>query len=58
MFLSDLSVDFDKIKGCSENGVFFPKVEVFQEYLLSIIYRLRVEVNLRLHTEVSGQHLR
>ena len=58
MFLSDLGVDFDNIEGCSENGVFFTKVGVFQEYLLSIIYRLRVEVNLRLHTKVSGQHLR
>ena len=55
MFLKMLGVDFDNIEGCWQNGSFFTKLGVFEEYVLGMVYRLhcKVPVDIRLHSKVS-----
>ena len=56
-FLQSLGVDFDNIEGCREKGCFFTRAGVFLEYMLSIIQRLDVPIDLRLNCKV-GLHRR
>lgn len=51
-FLKRLQVDFDNIEGCWEYGCFFTKLSVFQEYVLSMVHKLEVPVDIRLQTKV------
>ena len=51
-FLQSLGVDFDNIEGCREKGCFFTRAGVFLEYMLSIIQRLDVPIDLRLNCKV------
>ena len=53
-FLRRLGVDFDNMEGCWDAGCFFTRLSVFQEYMLSIVYRLPVPVDVRLGTKVSA----
>lgn len=58
-FLRKLGVDFDNIEGCWDCGCFFTRLGVFLEYMLSVVYRLPVPVEVRLGTKVSGpNHIR
>ncbi|KAK7500328.1 hypothetical protein BaRGS_00008551 [Batillaria attramentaria] len=54
-FLRKLGVDFDNIEGCWDCGSFFTRLGVFLEYMLSIVYRLPVPVDVRLGTKVGTQ---
>ena len=54
-FLKTLTIDFDNIEGCWDNGIFYTKSGVFVEYLLSNIPRLDVSLDLRLNTKVSKE---
>ncbi|XP_070178110.1 uncharacterized protein [Littorina saxatilis] len=53
IFLKRFGVDFDNMEGCWDGGCFFTRLGVFQEYMLSIVYRLPVPVEVRLGTKVS-----
>lgn len=53
-FLQSLGVDFDNIEGCREQGCFFTRSGVFIEYMLSIIQRLDVPIDLRLNCKVRS----
>ncbi|KAK2193863.1 hypothetical protein NP493_5g17091 [Ridgeia piscesae] len=53
-FLQSLGVDFDNIEGCREKGCFFTRSGVFLEYMLSIIQRLDVPIDLRLNCKVRA----
>ncbi|RVE71957.1 hypothetical protein OJAV_G00057010 [Oryzias javanicus] len=59
-FLLGLGVDFDNMEGCWNNGHFFTRIGVFQEYLLSILEqkKQRVEVKVQLGTKFSEEYLR
>ena len=52
IFLQSLGVDFDNIEGCWQQHRFFTRIGVFQEYLLSLISRLPVPVDVRLRQKV------
>ena len=56
-FLRSLGVDFDNIEGCWHNRCFFSRLGVFQEYLLSIInklrYTLQIPIEIKLKNKVS-----
>ena len=54
-FLQMLGVDFDNIEGCWQQGSFFTKLGVFEEYMLGMVYRLqyKVPVDVRLCSKVS-----
>ncbi|KAL8607503.1 hypothetical protein ACOMHN_004473 [Nucella lapillus] len=47
-FLRRFGVDFDNMEGCSDNGCFFTRLGVFLEYMLSVVCRLPVPVEVRL----------
>jgi 2-polyprenyl-6-methoxyphenol hydroxylase-like FAD-dependent oxidoreductase len=51
-FLRSYEVDFDNMEGCWDGGAFYTRLGVFQEYMLSILARLDVPVDLRLSTKV------
>ncbi len=55
-FLKTLGVDFDNIEGCWQQKCFFTRIGVFQEYILSTIYRLNVTVDVRLHQKVRSHN--
>lgn len=51
-FLRTFGVDFENLEGCWSGHCFFTRVGIFQEYLLSIIKRLDIEVDIRLGHKV------
>ena len=55
-FLQMLGVNFDNIEGCWQQGSFFTKLGVFEEYMLGMVYRLqyKVPVDVRLCSKVSA----
>lgn len=57
-FLRRLGVDFDNIEGCWDCGCFFTRLGVFLEYMLSVVYRLPVPVDVRLGTKFTRDTLR
>ncbi|PVD21113.1 hypothetical protein C0Q70_19279 [Pomacea canaliculata] len=57
-FLRKLGVDFDNIEGCWDCGCFFTRLGVFLEYMLSVVYRLPVPVEVRLGTKFTRECLR
>ena len=52
-FLQKLGIDFDNMEGCWDKNCFFTRIGIFQEYLLSVIYRLSVPVDIRLGCKVG-----
>ena len=52
-YLTELGVDFDNMEGCWKQHCFYTRVGVFQEYVLSILFRLPIEVDTRFSTTVS-----
>ena len=52
-FLRAAGVDFDNIEGCREQGCFFTRIGVFQEYMLDILEQCRTPlVEIRLGSKV------
>ena len=52
-FLRSLSVDFENMEGCWHQGCFYTKAGVFQDYIISVLHRLPVPVDIRLGTKVG-----
>ena len=52
-FLRTLGVDFDNMEGCWDSNIFFTRVGIFQDYLLSLIFKLNIETDIRLGTKVT-----
>ena len=54
-FLKVLGVDFDNIEGCWQQGTFYTKLGVFEEYMLGMVYRLHCKppIEIRLNSKVS-----
>ena len=57
-YLKSFGVDFDNIEGCWQQGTFYTKLGVFEEYMLGMVYRLHcaVPIEIRLNTKVSTYH--
>ena len=51
-YLTELGVDFDNLEGCWQQHCFYTRIGVFQEYVLSILYRLPVQVDVKLNSKV------
>lgn len=51
-FLRRHGVDFDNLEGCWDNLCFFTRIGVYLDYILSVLYRNDVPVDIRLNEKV------
>ncbi|XP_014679134.1 PREDICTED: uncharacterized protein LOC106818982 [Priapulus caudatus] len=57
-YLQTLGVDFGNMEGCWGNGCFFTRIGIFQEYLLSLVEKLKEKVEIKLKTKFSEESVK
>lgn len=57
-FLKGLGIDFDNLEGCWQNSSFATRAGIFQEYLLNLLEKVDIPMDLKFQTKFTRNHVK
>lgn len=57
-FLKGLGIDFDNLEGCWQNNSFATRAGIFQEYLLNLLGKVDIPMDLKFQTKFTRNHVK